>query len=398
MKILKYLFLLLLLSVVALSIFIATQKGDYEVERSKIVKAPLSSVFNVINDFKHWDSFASWIIEDSEINLTFSQNTAGKNANFSWYGKQETGDVTTIAVSENDSIVQKTNFNDNESMTYWKFKDTVGGTKVTWKTKGKMNFSFKIYTALNGGIDRVLGSMQEKSLANLGKALTTEINTFSVKVSGVVTRPTTFYIGQTFTSEFAKINKNFKIIIPKLEAFCKESNSHVVGKPFIIYHNYNEQSRIARITVALPIQNEIFISSGSDLNAGKLEAFEAVKATLYGDNSHSKDAYNKALQFLTDNNLNRDPKISHIEIYTVNKKEIKNPSKWITELYLVLAPKVIPVKRYIPLPSINPDSTGSTGSDQNLTDADKNAIPRPAVKLNEPKKPIIIKSEEESEF
>jgi hypothetical protein len=393
MKILKYLFLLLLLSTVAVSIFIATQKGDYKVERSRIVKAPRASVFSFINDFRNWDSFASWIIEDSEINLTFSQNTVGKNAHISWDGKQGTGDISSISTYANDSIVQKMNFKGNESLSCWKFKDTIGGTKVSWITQGKMNFSLKIYTTLNGGIQRVMGGLFEKSLLNLDKALKTEVSTFSVKVSGLVQRQATLYIGQTFSSEFAKINKNFKIVIPKLETFCKQSNIVVVGKPFIIYHNYNEQSKIARITIALPIANEILVSAGSDLNAGKLEAFEAVKATLYGDNLHSKDSYDQALQFLLDNKLIPDPKISHIENYIVTKKEASNPSKWVTELFIPIAPKVIPVKRYVPAPTINTDANSETPAE-----ADKNAIPRPATKVSEPKKPVIIKSEEESEF
>jgi hypothetical protein len=41
----------------------------------------------------------------------------------------------------------------------WKFKDTVGGTKVTWRSKGKMDFMFKIYSALNGGVDKIIGTM-----------------------------------------------------------------------------------------------------------------------------------------------------------------------------------------------------------------------------------------------
>jgi hypothetical protein len=33
----------------------------------------------------------------------------------------------------------------------WSFKDTEGGTKVTWQS-GNMSFLLKFYTALNGGV------------------------------------------------------------------------------------------------------------------------------------------------------------------------------------------------------------------------------------------------------
>ena len=171
MRILKYLFLLLLLSLVALSIFIATQKGDFTVERSKIINSPKSAVFNYVNDYKNWEDFGSWAVEDPEMKISYPQNTIGKGGSYSWEGKEGNGDMKTIFVKENDSISQKMNFNGTSSDVFWSFKDTVGGTKVTWKTKGKMSFLFKVYTAFNGGVEKIIGKMYEKSLANLDKTL-----------------------------------------------------------------------------------------------------------------------------------------------------------------------------------------------------------------------------------
>jgi hypothetical protein len=70
-----------------------------------------------------------------------------------------------------------------------------GGLKIRWWYKGHGNywrdeFSFKVYTALNGGVDKVIGTMYEKS-SNLDKSLDYEINT-SVKVNGLVKKPQTF--------------------------------------------------------------------------------------------------------------------------------------------------------------------------------------------------------------
>jgi hypothetical protein len=52
-------------------------------------------------------------------------------------------------VKENDSISQKMNYMEHPLIS-WSFKDTEGGTKVTWQSKGNMSFLFKFYTALNG--------------------------------------------------------------------------------------------------------------------------------------------------------------------------------------------------------------------------------------------------------
>ena len=83
MRIIKYLFLLLLLSFVALSIFIATQKGSFTVERSKIINSPKSSLFNYVNDYKNWGEWNSLAVEDSLINITLSRNTVGRKVLYS---------------------------------------------------------------------------------------------------------------------------------------------------------------------------------------------------------------------------------------------------------------------------------------------------------------------------
>ena len=60
MQILKYLFLIVVLSFIGLTVYILTQKGDYTVTRSKVVKAPRMIVFEYVNDYKNWETFSSW--------------------------------------------------------------------------------------------------------------------------------------------------------------------------------------------------------------------------------------------------------------------------------------------------------------------------------------------------
>ena len=341
MRILKYLFLLLLLSLVASSIFVATQKGDFTVERSKVINSPKEVVFNYVNDYKNWEDFGSWIAQDPEMKINYPQNTIGKGAYYSWEGKEGNGNMKTIFVKENDSIAQKMNYEGTVSNVFWSFKDTVGGTKVTWKTTGKMSFLFKIYTTFNGGIEKVIGNMYEKSLANLDKTLDYEINTFAVKVDGLTKKPETFYLHQTFTSEISKVIKNFRIVTPKIITFCEKNNLLLAGKPFIIYHTYDLVNGLTKISICVPIKNQIYTSEGSDLLTGKLEAYQAVKATLTGDYLHLKKAMNKTLEYINANRIATDPSLSHIEVYTINKTDTKSPSKWVTEIYYPTKPALM---------------------------------------------------------
>lgn len=345
MKILKYLFLLLLLSFVALTVFVATQKGDFSVQRSKVINSPRSTVYNYVNDFKNFEDFESWVIQDPTINIKFSNKTIGNGASFSWEGEEGVGNALTLKTKEGESIHQKMNFDGTEADIHWTFKDTLAGkTKVTWKAKGTMSFLFKIYTALNGGSDNIIGTVYEKSLANIDKNLDYETRTFDIKVNGLVKKTETYYIRQTFTSEIQKVNKNAKVVIPKLLEFSKKNNLYSSGKPFIIYHTYNTTTKLAKISICLPINKEIFISAGSDILSGKLNAFEAVKTTLKGDYSYTEKAIAKTNTFINSKKIIPDLTWSHLEILTASKLDVKSPSKLITEIYFPVKPKVIPVE------------------------------------------------------
>ena len=350
MRILKYLFLLLLLSFVALSIFVATQKGDFTIEKSQIINAPKATVFNFVNDYRNWEDFNTMISEDPEMKIMFPKKTMGPGASFSWEGKEESGDVLTVFVKENDSISQKMNFNGASSSVFWSFKDTIGGTKLTWKTTGKMSFMMKVTTIIDGGMNEILGEKYEKSLANIDKTLDFELNSYAVKVNGVVKKLGTHYVRQTFTSEISKVQKNAQIVFPKLLAFCKQNNIELNGKPFIIYHTYNEINKLTKISICIPIKYQILTSSGSDILTGKLEPFDALKTTLMGDYSHSKNALDKAKTHINTNAIALDVAFSHIENFTISKTEVKNPSKWVTEIYFPLKPKVIPATIVVPPP------------------------------------------------
>ncbi len=69
MRILKYLFLLILLSLVALSVFVATQKGEFNIERSLVINSPRAAAFNYVNDYRNWEDFSSWTVEDPEMKM-----------------------------------------------------------------------------------------------------------------------------------------------------------------------------------------------------------------------------------------------------------------------------------------------------------------------------------------
>jgi effector-binding domain-containing protein len=354
MRILKYIFLLLLLGLVALTVFVATQKGTYSVERSRVIKSPRSVIFNYVNDYRNWENFGSWAKDDPKMRFSYPAVTSGKGASYSWRSPGGDGNMQTIFVKDNDSISQKMDYNGSLSEVSWKFKDTVGGTKVTWRSKGKMNFMYKIYSVTKGGIDNLIGAMYEQSLANLDKTLDYEINTFTVAGNGIVVKSGTAYLQQTILSTIANAPTNMRIMLSKMTYFFKKNNITPNGKPFVLYYTYDTSKGLTRFSVGIPIRDEIHTSMGSDITFGKFDNFRAVRITLNGDYSHLPAAWKKGEDYLADNKLESDPNKKILEVFTTGIEENKSPSKWITHIYFPLqtaAPKPVVTTPRAPLPA-----------------------------------------------
>lgn len=354
----------------ALTIYIATQKGNFTVKSSKLINSPKTTVFSYVNDYKNWQKFSSWIDSDKAMKLSYSPITSGSQSSLTWEGSNDNGYIETLYTKGNDSIVQKMEFNGTASEVFWAFKDTVGGTKVTWKSVGKMNFTQKINAFFNGKPQNSLAEVYDKCLANLDKSLNFENTIFDVKINGIVKKLETFYLRQSFTSKISDITRNANVVFGKIKTFCNQNNISQNGRPFIIYHTYDTIKDLTRVSFCIPIKEQIFTSQGSDILSGKLVAFEALKTTLTGNYTYKNKALEKTLEYTASKKILTGTTFSHLEIFTIGKNESLNPSKWQTDIYFPIAPKVIPT----PYKKVVKDST----------------VIAPA--------PAVNKSQEESEF
>jgi effector-binding domain-containing protein len=344
MRIIKYLLLLLLLALIGVFVYIATQKGDFTVTRSAVIAVPKTILFNYVNDYKNWEMWDSRKEDDPQMQVIYPENTIGLNAVYTWYGKKGDGKSQTVFVKENDSIAQKVAHSGTNYFSYIKFKDTVGGTKMSWSIRGKVSFMTKIYATLTGGVNNFMGTMLERNLNNLNNIITKEKNIFNVKVDGLVQEKGGFYIKQTVACKTSELDNKLHDILPKIVNFFKENNMVMNGKPFIIYEKNSADS--LRFSVCAPLKEEIFISPGSDMSTGFFPPFAAVKAVLTGNYSHKANAYAKASDYIKANKLNRYYAINSIEILAKSTPEEKNPSKWVTEI-------LIPVDVAVPQPQVS---------------------------------------------
>jgi effector-binding domain-containing protein len=339
MRILKYIFLLILLAFIGITVYVATQKGNFEISKSNIIKVQRSTVFDYINDYKNWETFGSWMKKENNIKFDYPSKTIGAGGSSSWESGSDNGKIKTIFVKENNSIIQKTNFNGTDATINWTFKDTVGGTKVSIYCKGEMDLLTKISTFFKGGISSILDDTFEKSLINLDKTLDYEIKTYSIKVNGISQRSSGFCLKQTVSCKIKNISKNIKIIMPRMIHFFKKNKIAMHGKAFVLYDRYDLANDFVTFSVCVPTIDQVFLMPGSDIESSDIVAFTCLKTTLIGDYSHTKEAWANAKKYIIDNGYTENLAGKYTEVFIKTIDDIKQPSKWVTEIYIPVFPK-----------------------------------------------------------
>ena len=372
MRILKYILLLALLAVIGFSVYVGTRKSEYEVEKSKVIKAEKSVIFTYVNDYRNWEDFVTWKEEDPSMVFIYSDTTIGKGASYSWKGKFGEGKTTTVFEKENDSIFQKVLFSGNEGTSYFTFKDTEAGTKVTWHSKGTLKFIDKFYATFKGGAEKMIGGIFEKTLTKLDKVISHEMNTYDIKINGVVQKSGQIYFQRKVTCKISEVQKNVNLVSQSLLVFFKENQILMTGSPFVLYDSYDIANDKANFSVCIPMKEEIYTADGSDYTTGKIENFQALKATLNGDYSHTKEAWEKVRAHARQNNLTENGSGKRMEVFTVSVNQVKNPSKWITEIYL-------PVGN---APVIVNEIGGLESSTDIVTPATNSTKPKPAAPIS----------------
>lgn len=358
MRILKYIFLLLLLATFAMAVFIATQKGDFDVTRYNVVNVSDSTAYHYIRDLKNWKSYNTWSKPELNPTYKFSKKTTEIGSTLNWKDSDNEGSLEIIESKKNKSISQKMTFRGYDSQIYWKFKDTFGGTKITYRTKGILPFGLKVYTFVNGGVDKVIGNKFMKSLAQIDKSIHTFVpkklvpetiekpdveDIYDITIDGLVTKISNFYAYYPINSKISNIEKNFKILVPKIEKFLIKNSIVKTGKPFILYKSYQIENDFANFWVCIPVNKEYLINNDSEIMMGKSPSYQALKTTLKGNSSHIEETYGRIESYIAENKITKDT-IPIIELYNKSALNDKDSNHWITTVYTPVSPKKTVVK------------------------------------------------------
>lgn len=337
MKILKYAFILLLIVIIAISIFAAIQPSQFDVQRSRVIEVPQSVVYNNVIDYKNWHEWGAWQEQDPTLTYTYPEKTSGIGGSYSWDGKDGKGSMETISADAFKNIEQEIKFEGFEpSEVYWNFENVNNSTKVTWGMKGDQNFMLKLLTLVTGSMDEMVGPMYERGLEKLDSLLVKRANNYNIEVNGVTQHNGGFYLYKSTSTKLSGVAKGVEESMKQVQDFASANNITPSGAPFIIYHKWDEQNDAVVLSTCIPTSGKVITTVETDVLTGELAAFTALKTTLTGNYTFLKNAWEKAMQHINENKLLEDPNISPIEVYTKESADYPNPSEWETEIYIPL--------------------------------------------------------------
>lgn len=339
MKILKYLFFLLLIVFIAGAIYFATKDGSYEIEESKIIKAPVSLVFDKVNEYKTWEKWGPWKEEDPTMIFNYPENTSGEGASYSWDGKETDGSMRTTSVIPNQRIEQDITFTtpggERTANVYWQFEEVEGGTKVTWGMRGEHPLMDKAYFTLSGfDFNAEMKTMYEKGLSNLSASVIEDMEIFSISDAKITQYSGGFYMYTTTSTSLETAENKVKELIPQVKRFMEGNTITISGKPLSIYNSKDEVNNSAIISSGIPTTSRIVVPEDSSILCGFMPSYTVIKTTLTGDLKNLKAAWKKAEAFMTSNNYQPAENSNPFEIYVVGPEDNPNPAEWVTELYL----------------------------------------------------------------
>jgi len=338
MKAFKYILFLFLILFIGLSIYVGVQPNSFEVTRDRTINAPVPVIYNDLIELKNWERWSPWMEKNPEAKITYGEQTNGVDGSFSWEDEDGIGNIKTLAATPFTSIEQQMQFDDYEpSNITWALSPTpTGETKVTWQMKGEhLSFMFKLYSALKGGFDNIIGPDFERGLERMDSVIVADMKAYSISIEGVTEHSGGFYLYSTTSCKIDELEAKMREMLPKVLNYTNANAITMAGPPFVNYLKWDTENNAAIFSCCVPTTSKV-ITSSSDILTGQLEPFKAVKAVLKGDYSNLKEAWEKAMAYVPEHGLETSENGPNLEVYVTDPLNYYNPADWVTEIYIAI--------------------------------------------------------------
>lgn len=336
MKILKVILIVLASIVVLLTITVAFMPSERVVERSILVAAPADKPFKMVNELQNWTKWSPWYLMDTTSVMTFSENSAGVDAWYTWDSKDKNigqGKLTIVRSNAPDSVIISLKMADWDPTEAGYYFETVGEneTKVTQRMAliadgfwGKLQI-FIMQNVMNGMFDKGLALIKTNA-ENMP-----DEPEIAGKVEAIVVEelPGGMFLTFTDTTDMAILSQFLERGYGEIMVQAGMQNLEISGPVFATYHLWDEENNIAVVECGAPINKEG--KSEGNVIYKTMEPRKAVVADFFGPTENSMKAHMAIYAYGEENKIELGD--APTEIYMNNPSTVSDPMEIHTRVY-----------------------------------------------------------------
>lgn len=337
MKVLKYLFLLLLVVIISATVYFSLKDGKYYITEKKVVAAPASMIYDEIADFKNWKNWNPWT-DSPDVTNTLGEQTTGIDGNYSFTDEYGNGSMSFTKLEPNKSIEAVLNYNtsltDSESTVTMTLNEVENGTEVIWNMKGEdglknkiMNFIFDLE------LEKEIKPKYRQGLENIENYLLLEMKKYEISNPGLVDFGGGYILYKSTATSMENFSREMTTMQQEIMKYMNEENISMYGMPMSIYEKFDFSNNSVIFTTAIPVRDRVIPSSDSSVLCTYIEPTRAVKITLKGTYNNLQEAWEKGELFMTQQGYIAG-KQAPFEIYKTDPALTPNPADNLTEIYL----------------------------------------------------------------
>lgn len=336
MKSFKYLLFLVLIVFIGIAVYVAVQPNSFEVKHTRVIKAPAAVIYDYVLDLKNWET---WTATNSKTEGTFTERSKGIGSSYSWVDDDDfTSIISITSATPYKSIgfdIQKEAFPKSEITLDFSANED-GSTSITQViSSSNLSFKFKAISAFNGGVEKQIAATYERNLKELDSLILTGMEKFDIKVNGITQHSGGFYLYNTTSCKMGDFTTKMQDMLAQVGAYAMSNNIRMAGKPFVLYHKWDEDNNTVMFSCCIPTSEKIITIDSANVT-GQLEPFTALKTTLTGNYSNLKKAWAKAMAYVPENGLEFAEQGPMLEIYVTDPMTTLNPADWKTEIFIAI--------------------------------------------------------------
>jgi effector-binding domain-containing protein len=332
MKLIRYSALLLGLLFITLVLFVWTSEGSYTESENLSVNVPKAFVYDYIQNLENWQDFL--------------KDTSGKS-----YTLQQQDSIWTADGSSCESALKKVSvasYSNTNQVYNWEWfghettcdfqleeDDLKTNILITWT--GSLSFWNKGKSLLGLAVLEEQKTTMKKNLLRLKERIIVEYMTHSIESPVVTHIMEQYYLNK-------KLTLTLDQFLTDVDGYSKEfskfitSNQLELVTPFGMEFISNQPDTY--ISLVGWMKDEIYTSAESEIISGVAQELHYLKVRFKGNHHHWPAALQKGREYLKSNNAGEmDPEQRLRLEFVVKSPEERQPSQWVSDLYIPLKKK-----------------------------------------------------------